>query len=254
MRAKCLLIALGVGGFLAVMVPGQAPPPKPEPANAAAVSPCPKVDIQAAGGRVLREGQPVSFGANIAGGDPNVVPTIVWNVSAGSIVSGQGTKSIQVDTTGAGQYREIMADIWLGGYSGECVVQANAAVKVVGPAIKLDEFGDLAGENENEKLTSAAAAIAQNTDNIVLIGYAGRTNVRGYAATALRRMKAHFGTLGVPSDRVGTLDGGFREEPGYEIWIVPVGAEAPKPTPTVDRKDIVYPRAAPVKTTPVRKP
>ena len=255
MKPTRFIVTLVASACFSSVLFGQAPPPpKPEPGNAATVSPCPKVEIQSPGGRILREGQPVTFGINISGGDPNVVPTIVWNVSAGSIVSGQGTKSIQVDTSGAGQYREIMADIWLGGYAGECAVQANATVKVVGPASKLDEFGDLAVEKENERLHTAAGTIAQNTDNIVVIAYAGRNNARFYASTALRRMKTYFGTLGVPSDRVGTVDGGFREEPGYEIWIVPVGAETPKPTPTIDRKDIVYPKTTPVRTAPVKKP
>ena len=249
------VVILAAGTFLSTFVSGQAPPPpKPEPGNSAAVSPCPKVEIQAPGNRVLREGQPVTFGANISGGDPNVVPSIVWNVSAGSITAGQGTKNIQVDTSGAGQSREIIADVWLGGYSGECLVQANAAVKVVGPASKVDEFGELEIEKENERLANAAMAIAQNNDNILLIGYAGRTSARGYAATSLRRMKTYFMTNGVPSERVGTLDGGFREDPGYEIWVVPVGADTPKPTPTVDRKEIVYPKTTPVKTTPAKKP
>ena len=259
MKPFRFIIALGVGGYLSVLASAQAPPPppkseRPEPAATAAVSPCPKVEIQAPGNRILREGQPVGFGLNISGGDPNVVPTIVWNVSAGSILSGQGTRSIQVDTAGTGQYREIVADIWLGGYSGECTVQANATVKVVGPASKFDEFGDLHVEKENERLTSAVMAISQNTDNILMIAYAGRNNIRGYASTALRRMKTYLGTLGVPSDRVGTMDGGFREEPGYEIWVVPVGAETPKPTPTIDRKDIVFPKTTPSRTTPAKKP
>jgi hypothetical protein len=36
------------------------------------------------------------------------------------------------------------------------------------------------------------------------------------------------------------IDGGFMESMGVEIWIVPTGAEPPKPTPTVDAKDVVF--------------
>ena len=149
--------------------------------------------------------------------------------------------------------REIVADVWLGGYAGECVVQAATSVKVVGHATKVDEFGDLTPETENERLANAASAVAQNNDTIYLIAYAGRSNVRGYAVTALRRMKSHLGSIIGHPDRVGTIDGGFREAPAYEVWVVPVGADIPKPSPTVDRKEIVFPKTVPTRPATVRK-
>lgn len=255
MKTGFFLVALGVSSIFVVTGSAQSPPPPaPQPATAAPVSPCPKVEIQAPSGRVLKDGQTVIIGANVSGGDPSVSPTIVWNLSAGTIVAGQGTRSIQVDTTGAGTQREIIADLWLGGYAGECVSQASAIIKVVGPAAKFDEFGDVALESENEKLASAAAMVAQNSDSVYVIAYAGRTNVRGYAATALRRMKTQLNTVIAPPDRVGVIDGGFREVPAYEIWIVPVGADIPRPSPTVDRKEIIYPKTVPTKPASVKKP
>src|SRR5688572_2076312 len=219
MKIGLLLFANGLGGIFAFTLSAQTPPTSaPPPVTAAAASPCPKLEIQAPSGRVLKDGQTVVLGANISGGDPNVNPTIVWNLSAGTIMGGQGTRSIQVDTTGAGPMREIVADVWLGGYAGECVVQAATSVKVVGHATKIDEFGDLTPETENERLTNAASAVAQNNDSIYLIAYAGRSNVRGYAVTGLRRMKTYLGSIIRHSDRVGTIDGGFREVPADEAY------------------------------------
>ena len=37
-------------------------------------------------------------------------------------------------------------------------------------------------------------------------------------------------------ERVVLVDGGYREEAMMELWIVPEGAEAPEPTPTVLRR------------------
>ncbi|MFL6469114.1 MAG: hypothetical protein ACJ72Z_14245, partial [Pyrinomonadaceae bacterium] len=234
------------------------PQPKPErpvPVNPGveAPVPCPKLEIQSASGRTLRDGQPAAFGANIAGGDSQITPTIIWNISAGSIVDGQGTRSIKVDTTGAGQNREIIAEVWVGGYAAECSVQASASIKVVGPASKVDEFADVSVEQENEKLLGVANALSNTNDHVFLIAYAGRTNVRGYASTSLRRMTSQLKTIGLPPDRISATDGGFREQPAYEIWIVPVGAEPPRPTPTIDRKEIVYPKTTPTRT-PAKKP
>jgi hypothetical protein len=244
----------------------QTPPQPPEPATRTAPStnppgppPCPKIDFQGQPPRTVRDGQPVTFGVTLAGGDPNVTPTIVWNVSAGFIKDGQGTRRIEVDSTGAGVDRQIVADVWIGGYAPECGSQWTATVKIVGHASKVDEFGDLDPEKENERLANVVTAASQSNDNLYIIAYAGRANVRGYANTVLRRIRTQLTTTGIPAQRVGVVDGGFREEPFYEVWIVPEGAEPPRPTPTVDRKEIVYPTLTPTRSTqtrgtPVKKP
>jgi hypothetical protein len=40
--------------------------------------------------------------------------------------------------------------------------------------------------------------------------------------------------------RITTIDGGFRESAITELWIVPPGAEPPKPTPTVGPEDVAH--------------
>lgn len=227
--------------------PAQRPAP---PADTAPASACPKVDVQTPTSQNVRDGQPVMFVANITGGDQGVMPTIVWNVSAGSIKDGQGTRRIEVDSTGAGVDQQIIADLWIGGYAPECTSQATARIKIVGHAAKVDEFGELEPEKENERLANVAASALQSNDNVHLIAYAGRTNVRGYAGTALRRIRTHLTTLGIHAQRIGAVDGGFRETPAFEVWIVPEGAETPRPSPTVDRKEITFPSSTQVRATP----
>jgi hypothetical protein len=232
----------------------QLPAEPAKPPVAVAAGPCPTLQIQAPAGRILRDGQPVTFAANIAGGDPNVSPTIVWNTSAGTIVGGQGTKSIHVDSSGAGMNREITAELWLGGYAPECTAQASASVRVAGPANKAEEFGELSVEKENERLAAFVSSLPPVNDHIVVFAYAGRTSVRGYSSTALRRIKAQLASAGVSPERISITDGGFRESPSFEFWLVPEGADAPKPTPTIDRKEIVYPAPPKRTTTPLKKP
>lgn len=43
----------------------------------------------------------------------------------------------------------------------------------------------------------------------------------------------------ISPNRVISIDGGYREEPTLEFWIVPQNAELPKPTPTVNPAEIV---------------
>jgi hypothetical protein len=198
---------------------------------------------------MVRDGQTITFALNITGGDPRIQPTILWSTSAGIITEGQGTRRITVDSTGAGETpdREIKADIWVGGYSADCVLQASAAVKVIGSTKKFGEFGDLPAETVTFHLKTLAAFLSKSDDNVYIIGYAGRKSERGFVANALRRMRGELTAEGVSPRRINAVDGGFREEPLFDFWIVPNGAEPPRPAPTIDRKEIVYPKSTPAK-------
>ena len=211
---------------------------------------CPRVEVRANTAPVVRDGDTVGFSVNLNGGDPNVQPMFSWTISSGVLKSGQGTRSIEVDSTGAGNDRLIIADLWIGGFPAECSIQGRAGVSVAGPATKRDEFGDLAEEKEKERLTSFFEGLSPTHDQAYIIAYAGRNNVRGYARTVLPRMRAAVIAAGMPSDKVATMDGGFREQPAVELWAVPVGAAPPKATPTVNAKDIIFPKPIP---TPARK-
>lgn len=46
--------------------------------------------------------------------------------------------------------------------------------------------------------------------------------------------------LGFDYRSITAVDGGFRESPSTELWIVPSGARSPQPTPTVDPRDVCY--------------
>ncbi|MEQ1606999.1 MAG: hypothetical protein ABL999_19205 [Pyrinomonadaceae bacterium] len=229
--------------------PGKPNPQAPAQATMPAVIPCPQIQLQGPN-RPMKDGEQVTLAAIIGGGDPSVQPIFSWSISSGTITSGQGGRNITIDSTGAGNDRQIIADLLVGGYGFECTNRATVTVQVAAPAKKVDEFGDLPEKDEAGKLDSIVTYLAQAPDRIYIIGYAGRNNVRGYAGDVLRRMKAYITKAGTPYDRVAAIDGGFKEQPGYEIWVVPIGADPPRPTPTVDRKDIVYPKPPP----PVKKP
>jgi hypothetical protein len=248
-------IPILIGAFAVCSVAQTPPPPKPvpptgTPANppAVAVVTCPTIQIQPAGQQQpVREGTQITVTAVINGGDPNVHPILSWSTSSGVVVGGQGTRNIKVDTAGSGADRQIIADLLIGGYAPECTNQATVTIPVAGPAQKVDEFGELVTTDEGERLDKLVPLLSPHPDRLYIFAYAGRNNVRGYAADAARRLKAYLVKAGIQSERIAAMDGGFREQPGFEFWIVPNGAEFPRPSPTVDRKDIVYPKPTPVK-------
>lgn len=55
---------------------------------------------------------------------------------------------------------------------------------------------------------------------------ADRETVRGLLARAVARLEEQFG---IRADRVITVEGGYSPAPEVELWVVPRGAEAPKP-------------------------
>ena len=63
----------------------------------------------------------ISFEAIIMGGDPEMKPTYAWSVSAGRIISGQGTSKIQVDISNRGG-QSVTATVLLGGAHPACTI------------------------------------------------------------------------------------------------------------------------------------
>ena len=45
---------------------------------------------------------------------------------------------------------------------------------------------------------------------------------------------------GIDRRRLEVIDGGYREEPTIEFWLVPPGAKPPTPTPTLTEKEIKF--------------
>jgi hypothetical protein len=232
--------------------PTPTPTPRPSPPAAApnpGPAPCPTVAVQAVPGQPVRDGQRVNFVANINGGDPKVVPTIVWNTSAGSVTQGNNTRRIEVDTTGAGSTneREVRADVWVGGYAPECLLQASGVARIIAPAAKFGEFGVVDDKTFKTNVDALASFMSQSPDYLYVIAYAGKSSERGFAYNWLKRIREALITAGVAPTRVRAMDGGFREEPLFDFWTVPPGSEPPRPTPTVKRNEIVYPRTPPTK-------
>jgi hypothetical protein len=67
----------------------------------------------------------LTFTVQVKGGDPNVTPTYNWTVSAGTIASGQGTTTIEIDITGVAANSTVTATVDVGAFSRECATAAS---------------------------------------------------------------------------------------------------------------------------------
>lgn len=197
----------------------------------AAAQNCPKISMLSPSDDT-EPGTMMLIMAFVEGGDPNVKPTYNWVVSAGRIARGQGTREIDVDTTGlAGQ--AVTATVIIGGYSSSCST-ANSTTSVVkrapDPARKIDEFGAMVRtEDQYARLDNYAIELQNDpTTRAVLLFYAGKRSRKGaIEALTAQTMKYLTNTRGLDPARILTHDGGFRDNGLIELWIVPPGAELP---------------------------
>lgn len=131
-------------------------------------------------------------------------------------------------------------------------------VDVVPPAIQLfDRFGDTCCDDEKARLDNFALALANQPGALGYIVFYGgrrqnypycwsarqRLQRRGEAQARAARIKPYLVyNRGIDSARVFVIDGGYRESWTAELWIVPLGASPPIPSPTVQPREIRFRR------------
>lgn len=175
--------------------------------------------------------QPLTFRSTTTGGTPASEPVFNWTVSAGTIVEGQGTDTIKVDTTGlAGQ--TVRATLSMGGYNLEC--SADCAVSIPLPRInsrRFDEFPDISRNDEKARLDNFGIELQNDpTATAYVIVYPGRSSKRGEVQHHSSRIVEYLvNSRGLDERRIVTLVGAAREELFVELWITPQGATPPNP-------------------------
>ena len=180
--------------------------------------------------------------ADVRGGDAKGTTTFNWSISAGSIESGQGTSTIEVSTKELSDGESVTATVEVGGYDRDCgygqiAASCTTSVMKKAEARKLDEYGKLTPKEENDRLDKFTIEINMDpTAQSYIIAYGGRTGRAGDAQKAADRAKAYLANKrGLDPGRIVTVDGGYREQPALELWLVPSRAPLPGPTPTVKR-------------------
>ena len=195
------------------------PPPRPV---------CPNITMSCPD--VQQAGAPITFTASMSGGTPGVSPVYNWKVTAGTILSGQGTQTITVDTAGlAGQ--PIDATVEVAGYNLECRASCQSSVPAPPNPTKFDEIGEIQRDDEKARLDVFAIEL-QNSPGAqgYVIAYGSRNKRFGTGQQRGERAKDYLTrTRGIDASRVVVVDGGQRPTGTMELWIVPPGASPPRP-------------------------
>lgn len=175
--------------------------------------------------------QPLTFSSVVSGGTPTVAPVYNWSVSAGTIIEGQGTSSIRVDTTGlAGQ--TVKATLSMGGFTQDC--SASCAVSIPVPQAKcrkFDEFPDISRNDEKARLDNYGVELQNDpTSTAYVVIYPGRSGKPGDVQKHTTRIVDYLvNSRGIDARRIVTLVGGARDLLMVELWTCPQGATPPNP-------------------------
>ncbi len=199
---------------------------------------CPKIEIS--GNYSIMDGDVTSFSVSINGGDVRFSPKFDWTISDGKLKAGQGTSVIRVDTAGTGG-QTITATVEVGGLPASCsrTSSISADIDRKPEATKVDEYGNVNDEDEMARLDNFALQLASNpNDQACVVVYAGKYGKSGDSKVAIGRIRSYLvKTRGVDSSRIVTMDGGKKENPTRELWLVPSGATPPGQVP--DKKKAV---------------
>jgi hypothetical protein len=213
---------------------------------AIAASPCPyPVNVTAPAS--VSDGDIVTFTADVGYAGPSAL-NYTWTVSppAARIMSGAGTPTITVDSSGLNN-RRLTAILVVDDGSGDraCRQTAQAATGVaalptLSPPKRFDEFPSVAFDDDKARLDNLAIELQNNPGSTgYVFAYAGRNSRAGEADRMGRRAIEYLTTTrGLSSDRVRFVNGGYRDSNTFELWLVPQGAEPPRPTPTLTPDEV----------------
>ena len=176
--------------------------------------------------------QPLTFTSRYSGGTASITPNYNWTVSAGTIVEGQGTNTIKVDTSGlAGQ--TVRASLSMGGY-GSLLCSAECGVSIPVPKIdarRFDEFPDIARNDEKARLDNFVIELQNDptaTGHVII--HPGRHGKRGEVQDHAQRIVDYLvNSRGLDQSRIVTLVGSQRNDLFVELWLTPRGATPPTP-------------------------
>ena len=199
----------------------------------------------------LEPGNSLKFTASVEGGDQTVDPTYNWTISAGVISSGQGTSTIEVDTSKLTHNETVTATVELGGFDPNCPRTDSCTTTIVSRvgASRVDEYPTPELKFQNSRLDAFAKRLQQEPLNqAYILVYGGRRGVAGEARASAARAKDYLvKTHGIDGGRIVTADGGYKEAFTVELWIVPPTAMLPPAEPTVDPKDVELIKPTPKK-------
>ncbi len=195
----------------------------------------------------VSDGEVITYAAEVNyNGAAGLLYTWTVNPANARIISGAGTSTITVDSTGLGGER-IVATLVVDDGSGNPLCRQTVQTSTFTPRTpkrdivgsEFDTCCNCSYDDQKARLDNLAVELQNDPSTTTyLIAYAGRTSRAGESARLLARAHDYL-TLHrkVDASRITLINGGFREDDCVEVWVVPRGAVPPQPRPTVQAGD-----------------
>jgi hypothetical protein len=189
---------------------------------------CPNLNISCPTD-ILATDKPVTVSLSISGGSPHWNPKYKWQVSAGKIISGQGTPEISVDMSRT-DGESVTATVEVDGMRPECSKSASCTLSVatyIPPPLsrKFDEYGDVSWMKEQARLAQFGIQLRQELGASAYVIIYGPRRVAQHLA---RVRKFLVKKRGINPERITLVNGGYNKKAKVELWVAPTGAAAPK--------------------------
>ena len=218
-----------------------------KPGQLPVVSPCP-YPINLSAPVSANEGEVITYTSDVTYSGPAAL-NYTWTVSPAraKILSGVGTPTIAVDSTGLGtQTLSAMLVVEDGSGEAACRQVAQAATNVVRTPLPSRVAGEFdvccscAFDDQKARLDNLAVELQNDpSSSAYILAYGGSTSRIGQADFLNSRAKDNLvAKRGIDPARVVVVNGGFREEDCVEMWVVPSGAAVPEPRPTLQPGDV----------------
>jgi hypothetical protein len=210
-------------------------------------SPCP-YPVNVSAPRTVNEGEIITFAADVEYGGTSGL-RYVWTVNPSSarVISGAGSPTINVDSTGLGGQR-IIATLAVDDGSADpaCRQTAQSVAVVTAPERKVivarefDECNNCTFDDQKARVDNLAIELQNDpSTRAYIIAYGGRTSPIAQVELLMKRTRDYIvEQRGIDSARITTINGGFREDDSVELWVVPSGAAPPQATPTVQAGEL----------------
>ena len=175
--------------------------------------------------------EPLVFRAKINGVSHTTKTELKWKLSAGTILAGQGTDQISVDTAGLAGV-DVIVTVELSGVPLGCNGSVSKTTQVEVPIIlcilqsRFDEYGDLKFEDEKARLDNFAIQLLNDP---LMVGYihmsAGQETYENEAAERLDRARSYLVNVRrVDALRIVTVDCGFTSDLTIQLYLGPPGS------------------------------
>lgn len=191
---------------------------------------CPGISVESYSYEIAA-GDTLVFIAGTKGAEVHV--TYNWAISAGTIISGQGTAKIMVNTEGLGGMF-VTATVQLGGLPAKCASTASSSVEVV-PAAQLVVSGTFTNGQELKNAVQKFIAATSFKDGATIgTGFIYLYKKPSTAESAFKIFEdaiiSAFEYNKILPHQYKIVDGGTKRLGFYEMYLLLPGGKEPKPS------------------------